>query len=197
MMKNLYLLLILVLVLTGCSFSQTAYEYVKENITSENDSFEQIEEVQIDSELEEVDEIVETVEEVISEEVFEPIVLVDDGAEIALEDVSKDFLGNTMHIFYNFTGKTFLKQGEDVLDWKAYVYITKNDLREFPYCTANQINPQEWVGTHCMEKKVFEDYGDNIKIIYTKRSLDDMRDLSYRNIDNLDSIFVFDPIIPK
>jgi hypothetical protein len=199
-MKKLYLLLLLVMVLTGCSISQTAYEFVKENITAKeiiaDDEPVEIVEVEIDSEIEEVDVIVEDVEEVIPEEFFEPIKLIEDGAEITLLNVNKKFIGNNLNIIYNFTGKDLLREGEDVLNWKAYVYITRNNLVEIPYCTANQISSTEWVSTHCMDKKIYDGYGSNIHIIYTNRPSGDLDDRSHVKLDNLDKVFVFDPVNP-
>lgn len=192
MMKHIYLLLLLLVLLTGCSFSQTVYEYVADNDSSNESGLEIIEEVEFDSELEEVDEIVEDTE-IIEEIPFEPVVKIEDGDEISLVNVNKDFLGNSLYIFYSFTGQNLLEDPQDVRDWRVYIYVTKNDLVEMPHCYAEQVSSMEWIGTHCMLNNKFEEY-NNIKIIYTNRSKGDLRNKSYRKLDNLDNVFVFDPV---
>src|SRR3989344_4000386 len=176
-MKQIYLLLLFALVL-GCTNVQ---EIPSEDLDVEDVS--------------DVNEIVGDVDVVDSDE-FEPIVIREDGIEISIEDIYTDFVGNNRLVYYKFHGKDLVERKQNALMWTAYIYLTKSDLIEMPICLSNQISEFEWINTHCIEEDDFNSYGDDAKIIYTNRPLDDLNALSHVKIANLDDTLLFNYTSP-
>lgn len=178
-MKPIYLLLLLVLVI-GCAKVQDS-EIPLEDFDVENVS--------------DVDQVVDDVS-VVDSDSFKPIVIKEDGMEVSIDEIYTDFVGNNLLVFYKFHGKDLVERKQDGLKWEVYIYLTKSNLVEMPSCLSNKINDFEWVNTHCMDKDKFDALGNDIKIIYTNRPLDDLDALSHVKIANLDNTFLFNYTSP-
>ena len=175
-MKQIYLLLLLFVV--GCASFQSS------ELPSED-----LEDITGVKDIEDIIRDVEKTTEFSEDEAL--FVVREDGVEVALESIEVGRIRNTEFVFYKFHGRDLVGRTQDSLNWKAYIYLTKSNLVEIPFCTSKKISDTEWVSTHCMEEYILQGYGDDIKIVYTSRQKDDLRDLSHFKIANLDDTILF------
>lgn len=179
-MKQIYLLLLLLI--GGCASFQSS------ELASED-----IEEI---TDVRDIEDIISDVEKTTELSEDKSLFIVrEDGVEVAL-DIEFGRLRNTEFVFYKFHGRDLVGRTQDGLNWKAYIYLTKSDLVEIPFCTSKKISDQEWVSTHCIEEHILKGYGDGIKIVYTSRQKNDLRNLSHFKIANLDDALVFNSTKP-
>ncbi|MDP4012596.1 MAG: hypothetical protein Q8R00_03255 [Candidatus Nanoarchaeia archaeon] len=194
-MKTLYLLLLLIVFLTGCSISQTTYNYaVGSNDSGDESVIEPIDDL---DNLDDIDDIIDEVENVVEEDKGPVYDVTQDGARIVLEKVERIFLNNVAHVSYNFKGQELLDQNQDLLDWNLYIYKTKSDLYAVELCTAEQINSKEWEETYCIDLKLLESFSEDIKLVYTNRDREDLMAISDTKMDNLDRVYIFDSVRPE
>ena len=176
MMKQIYLLLLLLV--AGCASFQSS-ELPTEGLEDITD-------------VKDIEDIISDVEKTTEFSEDKSLFIIrEDGVEVALESIERGRIRNSEFVFYKFHGRDLVGRTQDGLNWKAYFYLTKSDLIEIPFCTSQKLSDAEWVSVHCLEEYILEGYGDDIKIVYTRRQKDDLRSLSHFKIANLDDAFLF------